>query len=186
MPCSKEKGREYLLKKIWNIVTWLLVLCVVLLAVALVGVRIIGFTPYAILSPSMTPEYQVGDLVYVRQTEPENIQAGDVITFVANEDLLVVTHRVEQADHENRCFITKGDANNVADAAPVLYENVLGTVGFSLPKLGYLSMYLSTPSGKYAGIAAIFAMLLLFLLPELFAPGKKEPDIRIPPSDQNL
>ena len=175
-----------MLKKIWNIVTWLLVLCVVLLAVALVGVRIIGFTPYAILSPSMTPEYQVGDLVYVRQTEPENIQAGDVITFVANEDLLVVTHRVEQADHENRCFITKGDANKVADAAPVLYENVLGTVGFSLPKLGYLSMYLSTPSGKYAGIAAIFAMLLLFLLPELFAPGKKEPDIRIPPSDQNL
>jgi len=162
-----------LLKKIWNIFTWLLVLCVVLLAVALVGVRVIGFTPYAILSPSMAPEYPVGDLVYVRKAAPENIAAGDVITFVANEDLLVVTHRVVEADRENRRFITKGDANNTTDAAPVLYENVLGIATFSLPKLGYLSMYLSTPSGRYAGIAAVFAMLLLFILPELFTPDKK-------------
>ena len=169
-----EKERENLLKKIWNLLTWLLVLSVVLLAVALVGVRVIGFTPYAILSPSMTPQYQVGDLVYVRSTPPEEIQAGDVITFVANEDLLVVTHRVESADRENRWFITKGDANNTTDLTPVLYENVLGTVGFSLPKLGYLSMYLSTPSGRYAGIAAALTLLLLFLLPELFTPAKKE------------
>ena len=172
-----------MLKKIWNIATWFLVICVVLLAVALVGVRVVGFTPYAILSPSMTPVYQVGDLVYVRQAEPESIQPGDVITYVANEDLLVVTHRVESADRENRCFITRGDANNAADLAPVLYENVLGTVSFSLPKLGYLSMYLTTSSGRYAGFAAIFAMLLLFLLPELFTPGE-EPDIRVPPTDK--
>lgn len=162
-----------MLKKIWNAVTWILVICVVVLAVALVGVRLVGFTPYAILSPSMTPEYQVGDLVYVRKTAPETIEKGDVITFVANEDLLVVTHRVYDADRENRWFITKGDANNTEDAMPVRYENVLGTVGFSLPKLGYLSMYLSTPSGRYAGIAAGFALVLLLLLPELFKPEKK-------------
>lgn len=162
-----------MLQKIWNAVTWVLVICVVLLAVALVGVRIIGFTPYAILSPSMTPTYQVGDLVYVRAEEPENIQTGDVISFVANEDLLIVTHRVHEVDPDNKWFITKGDANDIEDATPVLYENVLGTVGFSLPKLGYLSMYLSTSSGKYAGIAVVFIMLLLFLLPELFKPSKK-------------
>lgn len=146
----------------------------VVLAVALVGVRLVGFTPYAILSPSMAPQYQVGDLVYVRKTPPESIEAGDVITFVANEDLLVVTHRVAEADRDNRWFITKGDANNTTDAMPVLYENVLGVASFSLPRLGYLSMYLNTPSGLYAGIAALLTLVLLFLLPEFFMADKKQ------------
>lgn len=165
------------LKKIWNVITWVLVLMVVVIAVALAGTRFLGYTPYAVLSPSMIPKYQVGDLVYVKSTAPEEIEIGDVITFVANEDLLVVTHRVAECDKENRCFITKGDANDVTDAAPVLYENVLGVVTFSLPKLGYVSMYLSTTSGKYVGIAVVLTMLLLFILPEVFKTEKKKEDL---------
>ena len=161
-------------KAIWNTVTWLLVICFILLAVALAGVRFLGYTPYAILSASMTPEYQVGDLAYVRETPPEDIEPGDVITFVANEDLLVVTHSVVEADRENRWFITQGIANAAPDAAPVLYENVLGVVKFSLPKLGYISMYLSTATGKYVGIAVGAGLLLLLLLPEFIRPEKKK------------
>ena len=166
-----EKERESLLKKIWNLVTWLLVLAVVFLAVVLVGVRIVGYTPYAILSPSMTPQYQVGDLVYVKNCPPEEIQIGDALTFVANEDLLVVTHRVAAVDRENRYFITKGDANKDPDSAPVLYENVLGTVRFSIPRLGYVSSYFTSESGRYVGLAVVFTLLLFMLLPEFF---KKE------------
>ena len=161
------------IRAVWNAVAWFAVACFILLAVALAGVRILGYTPFAVLSPSMTPLYQVGDLVYVKNVNPENVVPGDVLTFVANEDLLVVTHRVVEADRENRCFITKGDANQVTDVNPVLYENVLGVAAFSLPKLGYVSMYLSTPSGKYVAIGIGFALLLIMLLPELKS-GKKE------------
>ena len=162
------------IKNIWNITTWIIVAFVVIMAIALAGTRFVGYIPYAVLSPSMTPIYQVGDLVYVKAIEPETIEIGDAITFVANEELLVVTHRVTETDRENRCFITKGDANNVEDAAPVLYENVLGVVAFSLPKLGYISMYLSTESGKYVGIAVVLTMILLFILPEVFKQDKKK------------
>lgn len=158
---------------IWNILSWLLVFAVVLLAVALVGVRILGYTPYAILSPSMTPQYQVGDLVYVKSCPPEEIAVGDAITYVANEDLLLVTHRVTQNDRDKRCFITKGDANNTEDLAPVLYENVLGTVRFSLPKLGFVSTYLTSQSGRYAGAAIAFALILLLIVPEFFKKEQK-------------
>lgn len=164
------------IKKIWNAITWMLVIVVVLIAIALAGTRFLGYTPYAVLSPSMTPQYQVGDLVYVKSMEPEKIEVGDVITFVANEDLLVVTHRVAEVDQDNRHFITKGDANNTEDAAPVLYENVLGVVNFSLPMLGYVSIYLSSPSGKYVAIAVVLTMLLLFILPELFKSDKEKDD----------
>ena len=164
-------------KKIWSWISGILVSIVVILAIVLVGVRLWGFTPYAIISPSMTPKYQVGDLVYVRSTVPENIKQGDVITFVANEDLLVVTHRVYGIDTENRCFITKGDANNVEDSAPVRYENVLGVVSFSLPKLGYVSMYIGTRSGRYVCIMLGCLLILILIIPEFFKSGNKKMEI---------
>lgn len=162
------KKRKHPLAVVCGVVSWTLVLVAVLLATALVGVRFLGYTPYAVLSPSMTPKYQVGDLVYVKACPPEDIVVGDVITYVANENLLVVTHRVAKVDKENHSFTTKGDANESEDLAPVLYENVLGTVEFSLPKLGYVSTYLTSQSGRYAGVAIALALILLLLLPELF------------------
>ena len=176
----KKKTNKSVFLKIWNFISTLIVVVVALLAVALVGVRIFGFTPYSILSPSMTPEYQVGDLVYVKSVNPEKIQTGDVITFVANDDLLLVTHRVDEINRENSLIYTKGDTNQERDAVPVHYENVVGVVKFSLPKLGYISNYFSSPSGRYAGIAIIFVLILLFILPELFVKDKSknkgEPD----------
>jgi signal peptidase len=169
---AESGGFEMSLKTIWNIISWAAVIIVVLLAFALVGVRIAGFTPYAIVSPSMTPKYQVGDLVYVKAVDPENIQVGDVLTFVANEDLMVVTHRVEEIDRENDCIYTKGDANNSRDLSPVSFENIVGRVEFSLPKLGYLSNYLTSTSGHFAGIAVLLFLILLFLVPEFFRPEK--------------
>jgi signal peptidase len=160
------------LKKMWNAISWTFVAVIVLLAIALVGVRIAGFTPYAIVSASMTPKYQVGDLVYVRTVDPEEIQVGDVLTFVANEDLTVVTHRVDEIDRENRCIYTKGDANDSRDLSPVAFENVVGRVTFSLPKLGYLSNYLTSTSGHFAGAAVLLFLILLFLVPELFQKEK--------------
>lgn len=169
---NKKTGGKHPLLKLWSFVSWLLVMCVVLLAVALVGVRVLGYTPFAVLSPSMSPEYLPGDLVYVKSVPPESIQPGQVLTFVANEELLVVTHRVVENDAENRRFVTKGDANEDVDAMPVLYENALGVVSFSLPKLGYLSMHLSTASGRYTAAAIGFGLLLLLILPEFFSPEK--------------
>ena len=81
-------------KKIWNFISTLFVIGMILLAIALVGVRVVGLTPFAVLSGSMEPAYHVGALIYVQDVEPGEIQVGDPITFVVNEDLLVATHRV--------------------------------------------------------------------------------------------
>lgn len=164
-------------KKIMNIAATVLVALVVILAVLLVGVRLFGYTPYAVLSPSMVPTYHPGDLVYVHKADPEKINAGDVLTFVANEQLTVVTHRVDAVDRENRCFYTKGDANATRDAAPVIYENTLGTVSFSIPILGYVSMFLKKPVGKYIGIAIGIALLLLLFLPEIISLFRKKTEV---------
>ena len=81
-------------KKAWNIFTTIIVVIIVLLAVLLVGVRIAEFDVYTVLSGSMEPAFHVGSLIYVKNVSPEEIQVGDPITFVLNEDLVVATHRV--------------------------------------------------------------------------------------------
>ena len=101
------------LRKIWNIVSTALVALTVLCAVFLMGSRLIGYRCFNIISPSMEPEYSVGDLIYVKKVDPATIKEGDVITFLVNEDLVVGTHRVVRVDAENQRFYTKGDANDV-------------------------------------------------------------------------
>lgn len=162
------------LAKVWSAFTWLLVVAVVLLAAVLVGVRLFGYKPFAVVSPSMAPKYGVGDLVYALPTDPDKIEEGDVVTFVANAEGTVVTHRVVEADRESRCFYTKGDANDNQDGSPVAYENVVGVVKFSLPKMGYVSTYLTSASGRYAAVAAILVLILLMVLPELFKSAGKD------------
>ena len=167
---KKKKGP---FRVIWNLITTLLVIAVVLLAVALVGVRLIGYTPYAVLSPSMTPKYLPGDLIYVEKTDPGQITEGDVITFVVDENSTVVTHRVDAVVRTEHKFYTKGDANENRDGNPVLYENVLGVVKFSLPKLGYVSSYVASQTGRYVAIIGVLVLILMWILPELFQPQKK-------------
>ncbi len=173
---KKKKGP---FRVIWNLITTLLVITVVLLAVALVGVRLVGYTPYAVLSPSMTPKYLPGDLIYVEKTDPGQITEGDVITFVADENSTVVTHRVDAVDRTERKFYTKGDANENRDGNPVLYENVLGVVKFSLPKLGYVSSYVASQTGRYVAIISVLVLILMWILPELFQPQKKKDDYQV-------
>lgn len=169
----KVKRKKSPLMVIWNIITTILVIAAVLLAVALVGVRAVGYTPYAVLSPSMTPTYEPGDLIYVKETPTDKIVEGDVITFVTDDKTTLVTHRVVEIDRDGRKFYTQGDANDSRDGNPVLYENVQGVVEFSLPKLGYVSSYVTSETGRYVAIAGIFALILLWILPELFRPEEK-------------
>ncbi len=155
------------LKRIWNVISWALILCVVVLAILLGGVRLIGFKPYTVISGSMEPTYHVGSLIYVKAQRPESIQVGDPITFILNEDLVVATHRVIQVDLENQHFYTKGDANDAADGAPVHFNNLIGKPVFTIPKLGYLSTWVTEPPGSYIAACAVVILLLLFFLPEL-------------------
>ncbi len=160
-------------KAIYSAVSTLIVVAVAAIAVLLVGVRLLGYTPYAVISPSMKPTYNVSDLVYVKKTDPENVNLHDVITFAINDEGTLATHRVVEVNRTERYFRTKGDNNEDWDASPVMYEDVTGKVEFSIPRLGELSSFISRPEGKYTAIAVLFLLLLMLILPELFKTDDK-------------
>lgn len=165
------------MKKIWNITTNVIVVLAVLLAVALVGVRLIGFQVFTVLSGSMEPTYHVGSLIYVKDVDYRELEAGDVITFMLDEDT-VATHRItevvpDENDPETLRYRTKGDANDAEDGNLVHYKNVIGSPVFTIPYLGYFADYIQNPPGTYVAISVGAVLLLLVFLPDLFSSDDK-------------
>ena len=165
------------LKKIWNITSTVLVVVIVLCAVFLMGSRLLGFKCYTVISGSMKPEYNVGDLLYVKDVDVNTIKVGDPITFILNEDLVVATHRVVRIDAENQRFYTKGDANEIEDSEPVHFNNVIGVPQFSIPKLGYVSDFVQNPPGMYITIGVGIILILIVFVPDMIGKKKKDDDL---------
>ncbi len=175
-----------LLKKIWNISSTFLVGLFVLCAVFLMGSRLMGYKVFNVVSGSMEPTYSVGDLIYVKNVNPHEIEVGTPITFVLNENLVVATHRVVEVDEENQHFYTKGDANDTADASPVHFNNVIGVPQFSIPLLGYVSDFIQNPPGMYITVAVGFILILVVFLPDFFGKKKEDEVIEAKETNENI
>ena len=165
-------------KKIWNVISTVLVVIVVVVALLLVGARLIGLQVFSVLSGSMEPTYHVGSLIYVKDVDPFELESGEVITFMLDENT-VATHRIVEVvpDEEDASvvrFRTKGDANENADGSLVHYKNVIGSPVFTIPQLGYVVSYIQNPPGTYVAISAGAILLLLVFLPDLFGDDKKK------------
>lgn len=161
------------IKKIWNAITTVLVILIVILAILLVGVRLAGFRVFTVLSGSMEPTYHVGSLIYVKDVDYRQLEAGDVITFMLDENT-VATHRIIQVvpdedEPEVLRYATQGDANDAPDGTLVHYKNVIGTPVFTIPQLGYVANYIQNPPGTYIAISGAAILLLLMFLPDLFS-----------------
>ena len=160
--------------KVWNTVCGILTGILLILAVLLAGVRLVGLRPLTVLSGSMEPTYHVGSLIYVKSVDYKDLKAGDVITFMLDEDTLA-THRIvevvpDEDDPATVRYRTKGDANESEDGSLVHYKNVVGTPVFTIPKLGYVANYIQNPPGTYVALSAGAVLLLLMFIPDLFAP----------------
>jgi len=140
----------------------------VLLLAALVVVvpAVSGSTPYTILTSSMEPGLPPGTLVIVKPIEPTDIKIGTVVTYqLESGKPMVVTHRVVEIQSPNLpggkpSFITKGDANSVPDAKPVMALQVRGAVWYSVPLIGWVN---NVVNGDLRAIVIPIVAGLLFL-----------------------
>lgn len=108
---------------------------------------------YTILTQSMYPTIEAGDVIVTYKNDFNKYNLGDVITFNRN-DGIIVTHRIVNVYNVNGeySYQTKGDGNNTEDSEIVLGSNVLGAVKFHIPKVGYVQQFLCTKTGFIAVI----------------------------------
>ena len=81
-------------------------------------------------------------------------EVGDIITFIAPDTRyggISITHRIIDKFYDESLgsytYRTRGDNNNVADAALVPNDNILGKVILKVPKLGYIQDLLASKGG---------------------------------------
>jgi len=102
-----------------------------------------GVKPLVIITGSMRPNINEGDLVLIKECKINDIEVGNIIQF-QQEDYTIV-HRVIKVYQErnNIKLITKGDNNNKEDRNPVTKDNLLGCFQYRLPYLGYPTYLIS-------------------------------------------
>jgi signal peptidase I len=156
-------------KHITYAVLGVLVGFVILLAIS----PVIGLRFDTILSGSMSPSMNIGDLVVVTPTSPEDLKVGDVIVFHSPNGGGLVCHRIVAIDQGDGslAFQTKGDANEDPDPLPLDSDSIVGKVQVCIPMMGYVVKWLQGPFGLLMILALGAAALLI---PEKPKESKKE------------
>lgn len=95
-----------------------------------------GIKPVNVLSGSMEPYIKTGSIVYVRETNIDEIHRDDVIAYELENKQLVL-HRVKKISPENE-ITTQGDANDNEDFTTVSENQLKGKMIFQIPYTGLI------------------------------------------------
>lgn len=149
-----------------QLLSWLVILGIgAVVTVSVLIPRVAGATPYTILTGSMRPQMPPGTMVVVKPEPADRIGIGDVVTYqLKSGEPTVVTHRVVSVGINGkgeRIFTTQGDANDVADEAPVRPVQIKGVRWYFIPYLGYLTSQI-TGSQRQIILYGVVSVLFLY------------------------
>jgi len=141
------------------------VLCLILIPILIVNCLLIvksytseevpsvgGYLPLIVLTDSMYPVIESGDLIICHTAEPEEIRVGDVIAFFdpAGNGTTIVSHRVTEVTEKDGkiAWRTKGDNNNTEDRLAVRQEKLVAVYeGTRLRGFGNVALFMQTTPG---------------------------------------
>lgn len=112
-------------------------------------------------SGSMEPSVPVGSIVTV--VPKGSYSVGDIITFGKdNKKTIPTTHRIIGIEREEGSirYVTKGDANEEKDNALVRHSEIIGSVAFTVPRVGYVIDFARTKNG-FMFMVVIPALLIM-------------------------
>ena len=153
------------------------VLCIILIPILVINCILIvksftseevpnvaGTLPLIVLTDSMYPVIESGDLIICHTEDPENIAVGDVIAFFdpAGNGSSIVTHRVAEVTEQDGkiAWRTKGDNNNTEDRLLVTEDKLVAEYeGTRLAGFGNVALFMQTTPGLI--VCVVCPILLL-------------------------
>lgn len=145
-PARRSFGRR-LISLFGNLVS---ILCLVVFLAIAVGPHLFDYRTSTMLTGSMAPGINPGDMVVTTPEPSKDLQVGDVISYqIPIEDHRVETHRVTSVKHLADGTIaikTKGDANeNVDPWVAIVSTDTVYEVQTVVPKVGAAIRVLRAP-----------------------------------------
>ena len=90
----------------------------------------------------MSPALGVGDVAIIKEVEIETITEGDIIQFIGDNNVTLLHRVIDKYEEDGqKLFITKGDANEDPDFDPVSYQQITGKSIFTIPKIGWIQIF---------------------------------------------
>ena len=162
------------LKITGNVLTGIVAVLVVVMTVLTVfsmvfnrdgTVSVFGVQAYVVQSDSMTPEFAAGDVIFSEEVNPEELVAGDIITFISRDSASygqTITHCIREVTTHNGelAFITYGIATGVDDGTPAAASDVLGRYTFRIAGLGSFFEFLKSVPGYIVCILLPFLVII--------------------------
>ena len=129
--------------------------------------NVFGYRAFIVLSDSMSAtDFNAGDVVIVKNTDPTTLEAGDIIAFISQDSDYfgeTVTHKIRSktTTHNGEpAFITYGTTTDTDDKVPVTFPYILGKHTATLPKVGTFFTFLKTTPGYIMCILIPFVLLI--------------------------
>jgi len=176
-------------KNVSRAITYVLIVVVIVTGAQLLVGSQLGSSPvYVVVSKSMVPTLQIGDLVITEREQFSNIHVGQVIIYqqptasgtCPNPEGLTIVHRVVNITSSG--LITQGDdratnphPDEPFEWPPVPAQCVKGVVVLAVPYLGLISMLVPYP-WNYALVGLILVFVFVSELRPSGAGGEKAGD----------
>ena len=172
---SQQKEKTTAMHKVLTVIGT--ILCIILIPVLIINCILIvksftseevpsvaGTLPLIVLTDSMYPVIESGDLIICHTAEPEEISVGDVIAFFdpAGNGSTIVTHRVQEVAEQGGqiAWRTKGDNNNTEDRLLVTADKLVAVYeGTRLDGFGNVALFMQTTPGLI--LCVVCPLLLL-------------------------
>ena len=168
------------MKKALNIIKTTLVWLVVALAMFMMIFTIVsvttfnrndrdlfGYRAYIVNSDSMAAtDFCAGDLIFVKETDPTVLKAGDIITFVSQDSASfgeIITHKIREKtvdENGNIGFVTYGTTTGARDDTVVTEPYILGKYTGKIENMGFFFQFLKSTPG-YICCILIPALILI-------------------------
>lgn len=158
--------------------TGLFIFAVAAFLMLAIGPRILGYQTSTMLTGSMSPLINPGDVVVTVPTPVSEIRVGDIITYhIPVEDNRVETHRITKITTNadgTTAINTKGDANNGADPwTATLQGQTVDRHVATVPVVGQAIRALRQPVVQNSLIYGAPAVLVIGLLSSIW---RKNPE----------
>lgn len=124
-----------------------------------------GIQIFTIISESMVPKYQIGDMLIAQRVEASNLKVGDDLVYIGKVGDFknkIVTHQIinigtnEKGEYE---FLTKGIANDAEDPL-VNQSQIYGKVIYKSVILSWCSKLINNMYGFYFVIFVPMVILI--------------------------
>ena len=134
--------------------------------------NLLGYKTYVVLSGSMEPAIHTGSVLVALPVSPDSLKVNDVIVYNRSDVSESVTHRIIQVNQDGAqpTFMTKGDANQAADAWTVRYGDTAGKIVLAVPLLGYAYQGIASPQGRLVFLVVPVLVLWLLWLAQIWRP----------------